>query len=179
MVTQRLPCLLWLHRKGHRGRPGPVVEDVRLVGCGHRYTAALTWRGEVFVWGQLGGKSWRVPTVLEALRRAVVVQLACGQAHLAVVTGDGRALRDDFQRKELERGEAARVQLEKIEQKRAKIKEEARKAQQEANAAKHARRDEKKRVKLLKRQEKKREKLERVGVGKKKVDSDEESEGED
>ena len=47
------------------------------------------------------------------------------------------------------------------------------------DAAKHARRDEKKRVKLLKRQEKKREKLERVGVGKKKVDSDEESEGED
>ena len=36
-----------------------------------------------------------------------------------------------------------------------------------------------KRVKLLKRQEKKREKLERVGVGKKKVDSDEESEAED
>ena len=33
-----------------------------------------------------------------------------------MVTGDGRALQDDFQRKELERGEAARVQLEKIEQ---------------------------------------------------------------
>ena len=43
MVTQRLPCLLWLHRKGHRGRPGPVVEDVRLVGCGHRYSAALPY----------------------------------------------------------------------------------------------------------------------------------------
>ena len=38
------------------------------------------------MWGQLGGASWRVPTVLEALRRAVVVQLACGQARLVVVT---------------------------------------------------------------------------------------------
>ena len=37
------------------------------------------------------------------------------------------------------------MQLEKIEQKRAKIKEEARVAQQEAMAGKHARRDEKKR----------------------------------
>ena len=54
-----------------------------------------------------------------------------------------------------ERGAAAKVQLEKIEQKRAKMKEEARIAQQEAMASKHARRDEKKRVKTLKQQDKK------------------------
>ena len=100
MITQRLACLLWLHRTDSRGKPGPVVQDVRLVGCGHRYTAALTWRGEVFVWGQLGSASWRVPTVLAALQRAVVVQLACGQAHLAVVTGDGETLYDELHRNE-------------------------------------------------------------------------------
>ena len=204
MVTQRLACLLWLHRTDSRGKPGPVVQDVRLVGCGHRYTAALTWRGEVFVWGQLGSASWRVPKVLVALQRAVVVQLACGQAHLVVVTGDGETLYDDLLQKEQarnnpsmlpscplrpsappplrpsappplnpstrlptckrvcvcvrapqERGMAAKVQLEKIEQKRAKMKEEARIAQQEAMASKHARRDEKKRVKTLKKQDQK------------------------
>ena len=68
------------------------------------------------------------------------------------------------------------MQLEKIEQKRAKIKEEARVAQQEAMAGKHARRDEKKRVKTLKLQDKKvrtarcasnrlRPQLEQVGCG--------------
>ena len=50
---------------------------------------------------------------------------------------------------------AVKVQLEKIEQKRAKMKEEARIAQQEAMASKHARRDEKKRVKTLKKQDQK------------------------
>ena len=75
-----------------------------------------------------------------------------------------------------ERGAASKVQLEKIEQKRAKIKEEARVAQQEAMAGKHARRDEKKRVKTLKLQDKKvrtaacasnrlRPQLEQVGCG--------------
>lgn len=77
-----------------------LVEDVRIVGCGHRYTAALTWRGEVFVWGQLGGKSWRVPTMIEALARAVVVQMACGHAHMVMVTGDAQMLQVELLRRE-------------------------------------------------------------------------------
>ena len=99
-VAQRLACLLWLQRTDSRGKSREVVQDVRLVGCGHRYSAALTWRGEVFVWGQLGRASWRVPTALEALQRAVVVQMACGQAHLVVLTGDAETLYDELQRRE-------------------------------------------------------------------------------
>ena len=63
-VTQRLPCLLWLRRAA--GKKYELVDDVRTLGCGHRYTAALTWRGELFLWGQLGaaGGSKRRPPCL-------------------------------------------------------------------------------------------------------------------
>ena len=48
-----------------------------------------------------------------------------------------------------ERGEAARTQIEKIEQKHLKIKEAARAVREEAMVAKNARRDEKRRIKTL------------------------------
>ena len=88
LVAQRLPCLLWLQRDV--GTTTFPVDDVRQLGCGHRYSAALTWRGECFVWGQLGKANWRVPTAVEGLSSMVVVHLCATAARPAPVQPSSR-----------------------------------------------------------------------------------------
>ena len=68
-------------------RYSPVL-DVRGLGGGRRFTAAITWAGEVWVWGELGGRVTPKPALLERMASATVVAIACGADHLALLTGD-------------------------------------------------------------------------------------------
>ena len=62
---------------------------MRAVGCGRRFSAALTWAGHVYTWGALGPTRAATPTTVHRLLgRAVVTAIACGQDHVAMVTGE-------------------------------------------------------------------------------------------
>ena len=90
-AMQRLPCLLTSLVRDDpatRKREKIPINDVRELGCGRRFTAALTWGGEVWVWGELGGKRLNKPTVIERLLDATIVRIACGAEHVAMLTGD-------------------------------------------------------------------------------------------
>ena len=95
---------------------------------------------------------------------------ACGAGHVAVVTGVEESLGEDFDRQQEERDEAARVQLELMENRHEAMQEEVRAAQEEAMRAKNERKGEKKRVKVLKKLDKNRERLRRKQYGKKKTE---------
>ena len=69
------------------------------IACGMSHTAALSINGEVFTWGdndfgQLGhGQKYRnVPTKVESLSGEIIVKIACGHDHTAVVTERGKVL---------------------------------------------------------------------------------------
>ena len=68
------------------------MEDGRELGCGRHFTALLTWSGEVWAWGKLGGRAMPRPIVLERLLDATIVGIACGTEHIAMVTGDAARL---------------------------------------------------------------------------------------
>eukprot|EP00322_Chrysochromulina_rotalis_P004703 CAMPEP_0115852572 /NCGR_PEP_ID=MMETSP0287-20121206/13066_1 /TAXON_ID=412157 /ORGANISM="Chrysochromulina rotalis, Strain UIO044" /LENGTH=109 /DNA_ID=CAMNT_0003306639 /DNA_START=824 /DNA_END=1149 /DNA_ORIENTATION=- len=66
--------------------------DVRSLGCGRNFSAALTWRGEVWAWGRLAARAIPTPALLDRLHQATIVGIACGSDHLAMVTGDALQL---------------------------------------------------------------------------------------
>ena len=68
-------------------RYSPVL-DVRGLGAGRRFSAAITWAGEVWVWGELGGRVLPKPLLLERLESATVVAITCGADHIAILTGE-------------------------------------------------------------------------------------------
>ena len=65
--------------------------------CGGSFTAGLTKDGKVFTWGinycgQLGHNDTKnriTPTKVDALEPYVIVQIACGANHIAVLTDNG------------------------------------------------------------------------------------------
>ena len=70
------------------------------IACGRYHTVALSINGEVFTWGsndygQLGHgdqKDRNVPTKVESLSGEIIVKIACGHDHTAVVTERGKVL---------------------------------------------------------------------------------------
>ena len=177
LVTQRLPALLWLERG--EGKASELVSDVRLMGCGHKYTAALTWVGEVFVWGQLGTASWRVPTFVAGMGKAVVVSIACGRAHLTMATGDLEQIEEERRANELAITEAAETQQQLTQARREAIASEHAEVVAETQAAKQETKDEKKRLKVLKSLDKKRVALAKKQGLHKKQQEDEKKEGDE
>ena len=96
MPVQRLPTLLTTLQRGsgvgsRSWRKGVPVTDACQLGCGRTFTVVLTWSGEVWVWGELGGRSIPRPTVIERMLDAKVVRIACGAEHVALLTGDAAA----------------------------------------------------------------------------------------
>ena len=69
-----------------------VNTQLRELACGQRFSAALAWSGAVYVWGLLGGVTRPTPTVVKRLEATVVARIACGQEHLAMITGDRESL---------------------------------------------------------------------------------------
>ena len=74
-------------------------EDVVRLAAGSMHSMALTRSGRVWVWGSnkegqlgLGGDvdNATQPRLLESLQDTVVVEVACGYYHSAVVTEDGQ-----------------------------------------------------------------------------------------
>ena len=158
---QRLPCLLTSLVRDDpatRKREKIPINDVRELGCGRRFTAALTWGGEVWVWGELGGKRLNKPTVIERLLDATIVRIACGAEHVAMLTGDRdreaerlAGLNLDQQHADALHKEAESLEQRRVENVRQQEEAAARQAQLKAE-----RLAEKRRVKLLAKLEKQR-----------------------
>ena len=166
-------------RERGEGKASELVSDVRLMGCGHKYTAALTWVGEVFVWGQLGTASWRVPTFVAGMGKAVVVSIACGRAHLTMATGDLEQIEEERRANELAITEAAETQQQLTQARREAIASEHAEVVAETQAAKQETKDEKKRLKVLKSLDKKRVALAKKQGLHKKQQEDEKKEGDE
>ena len=170
-VLQRLPCLLSaLQRPLPGSRRKMPIMDVRSLGCGRKFSAALTWRGEVWAWGRLGARTIPTPALLDRLHQATIVDIACGSDHLAMVTGDAvqlHARADDMHVDEVRNQALAREQGHFEERIRADVANA-----QEASAVRKAQREaviaEKRRVKLLNRLAKQRARVEGLKKLKKK-----------
>ena len=158
-VSQRMPALLTTimrtqrvaRRFGWNELVKVRVDDVRDVGCGHDFTAALTWSGEVYVWGKLGGKTFRLQTLVERLRGAAVSSMAVGQGHIVMLTGsltDRERIEEIGQKQREEAGERLN---EVVSKQQAKLAQEKAKMAASIAEARDAKRNEKKRVQLIKR----------------------------
>ena len=167
-VRQRIPTHLSTLARPAYGRGGqptkrtlPVL-DVRGLGCGHRFSAAVTWSGEVWIWGELGGHTAPTPRQLERMHQATVVGIACGADHLAMLTGLQSSLNERAEDLHIDD-----VRLEALSREAANL-ERRRQADAAAAAAAAAERrarlaelhDEKLRVKLVSKLAKQRAKLE-------------------
>ncbi len=163
-VTQRLPTLLTtLQRPLHGTRRRMVsIADTRGLGCGRRFSAALTWGGEVWVWGQLGGVAFPRPTMLQRLQTATVVGIACGADHLAMVTGDLAELHARAEEAHVEdvRREAAEREHRNMQERVRQDLELRRAAEEQERARREEVLNEKRRVQLLGRLAKQRARME-------------------
>ena len=147
-------------RTAHARHPRPPqITDARDVACGRDFTAVLTWSGEVYVCGGLGGRTFHTPSRVEPLRGAAVASIAAGQGHLVMVTG----LREDRERVEQigqEQREAAGEHLrDVIGVQQAKLDKQQAKAAAAVAAARAHNKDEKRRVRLIKRLQHARDRL--------------------
>jgi alpha-tubulin suppressor-like RCC1 family protein len=182
-VTQRLPCLLSTlvrppaadaKSRGFRRARGAVIGDVRTLGCGKRFTAALTWGGEIWMWGRMGNRGMPRPTMVERLRGASVVSLGCGEDHLAVLTGTAEQLRQLVETHGSDAARAAAIEKEtaaRLVQMKAQMVEDA-EAKRKAQALKNSAKIERRRKKLVGRLANQRRRL--AGLKKQKAKSDEE-----
>ena len=177
-MTQRLPTLLATLQ---RPLPGPKhrmvpIADTRRLGCGRRFSAALTWSGEVWVWGRLGGVALPKPTMLRRLQSATVVGIACGADHLAMVTGDLAEVLAAAEEAHIAdvRREAAEREQRNMQAHAADLAEQRRIAEEQERARREEVFMEKRRLQLLSHLAKQRAKME--GVKKKKKEEDQEDE---
>ena len=147
---------------------------MRSVGCGRRFSAALTWAGHVYTWGALGTTRSSAPvTCNRLLGRAVVVSLACGQDHLTMVTGDPGELASSRDAHAVSLARARDVASEARGEIRGRLAKE--KQQQAADAAEMRKKAqaEKRRVKLLARLTKQRAALKKRLAGRAVVEAKE------
>ncbi len=179
-VNQRIPCLLstLIRPTGLRRPKMAAVSDARALGCGRRFTALLTWSGEVFVWGRLGAQRFPRPAMVERLRGAAVVSIACGEDHVVMLTGDVAELRaqvsggaTDARREAaiLHEARTREAQVAKAAATAAEAAAEKKKQKAEAKA-------EKRRVKVLGRLAKQRMRLAGIRKTKKQSKEDEQKE---
>lgn len=167
-ILQRLPTLLQTlvrveqaSRKSWRARSyGVPLDDGRELGCGETFTCLLTWSGEVWLWGRLGGRAYPRPSVIERLLDATIVGIACGTEHIAMVTGDASSLlaRVDEVHTDGHRQEALEREKQSFEQHLVDDARAAEEAAAERAREKADRLAEKRRVKLLGRLAKQRAK---------------------
>jgi len=162
-VMQRIPTLLTMLRRpvlGSRKRYSPVL-DVRGLGAGRRFSAAITWAGEVWVWGELGGRVLPKPLLLERLESATVVAITCGADHIAILTGEPAMLQARAAELHAEevRESAMLQEMANLEQRRQEMRARAVEEAEVARARKAAVQAEKRRLKLLARIAKQRAKL--------------------
>ena len=182
-VTQRLPTLLATLQ---RPLPGPKhrmvpIADTRRLGCGRRFSAALTWSGEVWVWGRLGGVALPKPTMLRRLQSATVVGIACGADHLAMVTGDLAEVLAAAEEAHIAdvRREAAEREQRNMQAHAADLAEQRRIAEEQERARREEVFMEKRRLQLLSHLAKQRAKMEGVKKKKKKEEDQEDEEADE
>ena len=164
-VTQRLPTLVHSLGRSHgttKGRGAArEMPQLRELACGQRFSAALAWSGAVYVWGLLGGVTRPTPTMVKRLEATVVARIACGQEHLAMITGDRESLAEAHTA--YEEGRIAGIAEEEagVARQREELARQAAEAKAAAEAARQEVKDEKKRKRTLKKLVKKRERMER------------------
>ena len=143
---------------------------MRGLGCGRRFSAALTWGGEVWTWGSLGGKLSPRPKLLERLASATVVGIACGADHLAMVTGEQAALQARAEEASIEliRKEAGEREQRNMEERHREDAEIARAAAERERVRREEILNEQRRLKLLGRLAKQRQRMEGLQKQKKK-----------
>jgi len=164
-VTQRLPTLVHSLGRSHGTTTGRgaarEMPQLRELACGQRFSAALAWSGAVYVWGLLGGVTRPTPTVVKRLEATVVARIACGQEHLAMITGDRESLAEAHAA--YEEGRIAGIAEEEagVARQREELARQAAEAKAAAEAARQEVKDEKRRKRTLKKLVKKRERMER------------------
>mmetsp|Transcript_48001 Transcript_48001/g.124662 ORF Transcript_48001/g.124662 Transcript_48001/m.124662 type:complete len:1113 (-) Transcript_48001:158-3496(-) len=73
--------------------------SVTQVACGSHFSAAVNSKGELFTWGcgldgQLGHGTFEnvpIPSLVKGVQGSFVTKIACGGAHMAVMTNDGES----------------------------------------------------------------------------------------